>query len=220
MKTEESILFLTLATAGFVLARIPKVGKVVRGITTLFHELGHALVALLTSGEVLKMELLSDTSGTTVTKSKGKMAQILIALSGYTFASAITFAFILAISNGLEYIVHIVMLISFASCLLFFVRNIYGIIWLIFIGGLYSTVLLIEPTYTWMLLYAFCGIMLWESVFSSIELLRICISKSPDKGDASNLAKFTGIPAIFWGLIFVLQSFIFALISINQLFSN
>lgn len=220
MKTEESILFITLATAGFVVARIPKIGKVVRGITTLYHELGHALAALLTSGEVLKMELLSDTSGTTITKSKGKTAQIIIALSGYTFASIITLIYIFAISKGYENIVHIAFLASFVICLLFFVRNIYGILWLIIVGGIYALVLFFEPSFSWMLLYAFCGIMLWEAVFSSFELLKICISKSVDKGDASNLANFTGIHPILWSIFFVLQSMIFAGLSIDLLFKN
>jgi len=51
----------------------------------LIHESGHALFALLSSGEVYEVELFSDRSGTATTKTNGKFSRFLVALMGYPF---------------------------------------------------------------------------------------------------------------------------------------
>jgi hypothetical protein len=84
----------------FIINRIPYVGKYLRVVNTLIHESGHAIAALVSSGEVYKVELFSDTSGTAVTKTKGKLSQFLVAIAGYPFGSAVAFLLFYIISRG------------------------------------------------------------------------------------------------------------------------
>ena len=84
---EEKWLLLIFVVVALILPRIPVVGKFFNIINTALHELGHALMALLTGGEVRKIELFNDTSGTTTTVSKNKFASVLVSLAGYPFAA-------------------------------------------------------------------------------------------------------------------------------------
>ena len=72
---------------------MPIIGKVFRVFYTMIHELGHALMAMITSGEIISISLFADTSGNTITKSKGKFEQFLIAIAGYPIAAVLVFVF-------------------------------------------------------------------------------------------------------------------------------
>ena len=91
--------------------------------------------------------------------------------------------------------------------LIFFVRNIYGIFWLITYGLLIGTVLYFNNALAiTVVLYITAGIILVESLISIIQLLIIAY-KQPDKaGDAKNLKDITQIPALFWVFVFLFLS--------------
>lgn len=197
-----------------VVNRIPVVGKYVRVVNTLVHESGHTLFALLFNGEVLSVELFSDTSGTAVTKSKGKFSQFMVAFSGYPFASLVSYLmFMLVFNQKCLIVLYILASVSLIN-LLMFVKNSYGIYWLI----TFTILLLVTKFYGNETIYFFVasflsGILLFESLYSSIQLLMISY-KSPKKaGDATNLAKITHIPALIWSLVFVAQSVWFIYLS-------
>ena len=217
MIKEESILFLTIAAAGFILCRIPHVGKVLRVFNTLFHEGGHALAAWFTSGEVLKIELFHDTSGTTITKSNARRSQIIVSLAGYVFASFIPWVFILLLSYGYEIVLHITMFALSITLLLLAVRNTYGIIWILVMLGVYFLIIFKIPDYSWILTYLYTGIMLFEGLFSAITICNLSFSKPNNAGDATNLQKYTIFPVWFWGVFFVAQAFIFFILSLYLL---
>jgi hypothetical protein len=89
INSNHQILFYVLLITAILLTRIPVLGKYFRSVNTLVHEAGHAFATLLLSGEVIAVNLFADTSGTTVTKAKGKFSQALIAIAGYP-VSALT----------------------------------------------------------------------------------------------------------------------------------
>ncbi len=195
--------------------RIPVVGKYIRVVNTLIHESGHTLFALLFNGEVLSVELFSDTSGTAVTKSKGKFSQFIVAFSGYPFASLVAYLMFLLVTEDKNLIVLYVLACFALINLLMFVKNAYGIYWLISFTGL----LLIVNFYGTEQIYFFvasflAGIILFESLYSSLQLLGISYKNSKKAGDATNLAKLTHVPALIWSLIFVAQSVWFIYLSI------
>lgn len=187
----------------FLLNRVPYVGKFIRVVNTLLHETGHSIMALLTDGQVLKSELFSDTSGTTITKSKSKSGQVLIALAGYPFASLSGLALAWLFYNGYYYAVMMSLAgIAFIN-LLFFVRNAHGIFWLIS----FITIILVNMRFgnntTNILLAAIVGsVVLTESLWSTFVLAYLSVSKPKNAGDASNLHKLTHIPAFIWALLF------------------
>ena len=209
--TNNDNLTIILLIAGFLLSRIPVVGKYFRGVNTLIHETGHALMALITSGEVLAVELFSDTSGTTITKSKGKFGQFLIAICGYPFSSAAALLlFYLIKIDAQMYIILILTAIAILN-LIFLVRNWYGIFWLlsfiaILIGVWYNG----NKTLIFATTVMFSGIVLTESIYSALQLVIIAFKNSSNSGDAKNLSGITFIPPIIWAILFLLQSIYFA----------
>ena len=203
----------------FIINRIPYIGKYMRVVNTLIHESGHAIAALITSGEVYTVELFSDTSGTAVTKTKGKFSQFLVSIAGYPFGSAVAFVLFYIINNG-EYRIVLYILACFALLnLMFYVRNTFGIFWLVTFTALIFVINFYEGEF---LQYAFTawlsGIMLFEALYSSIELVIIAKKNPKSAGDAYNLKQITGIPAMIWALLFVAQSGYFIYLSIGLFF--
>jgi hypothetical protein len=192
---------------GAVLTRVPVVGKFVRIANTLMHEGGHALVALLTGGGVVKMDLFSDTSGQAVTQSRFWIGKFLIALAGYTFASFFAFCSLFFIRYGNYYLVVYCLLFFAIVSLILWVRNKYGVFWILLFGALCLTVFYFgnyEVKYYFSVLLS--GVLLSESLVSSIVILRVSFSEPDHSGDAANLSNFAFLPAFVWGLLFFAQA--------------
>lgn len=202
-----------------LLLRIPFIGKILRVTNTLVHESGHMLVALFTGGKVIKVELFSDVSGTTQTTNSSTFSGILTAISGYPFASffAMVSAWLIHI-NQPKWIIIALMALALIN-LLFYVRNIYGFIWLVVF--LFSTGWLsskgtpnqIHITATGLML-----ILIADSTLSALELLVLAISQPNKSGDAKVLEKSTHIPAVIYGFIFSIISITATVISIWHFF--
>ena len=204
----------------FIINRIPYVGKYLRVVNTLVHESGHAIAALICSGEVYNVELFSDTSGTAVTKTKGKFSQFLVSIAGYPFGSAMAYLLFYIISRG-EYRIVLYILACFSLLnLMFYVRNTYGIFWLV----TFTAIIFLVNFYCGdFFQYAFTawlsGIMLFEALYSSVELVMIAKKKTKSAGDAYSLERLTKIPTMFWALLFVAQSGYFIYVSIKLFFN-
>jgi len=203
------VVYLILINA-FVVTKIPVIGKYFRVIDTLIHESGHALVALLTSGKVLKIELFQNTSGTTLTQSKSKVSQFFTALAGYPFASAVSYILFYLIKSENYSWVFITFSAFTLLSLILWVRNWYGIFWLITFGGLIVLFYYLKQD-----LYIFCftlfvsAILLFDSAIKCFQLVYLSFTKPKDAGDAANLKKLTHIPAFLWTLLFLSISIFF-----------
>ncbi|MFH0866828.1 MAG: M50 family metallopeptidase [Bacteroidota bacterium] len=205
----------SLPVVVFILNRIPYVGKYLRVVNTLIHESGHAVAALIASGEVYNVELFSDRSGTTVTKrANSKGGRFLVAFSGYPFGSAVAYGLFFLISiDKCNMVLYALACIAVLN-LMFYVRNNYGIFWLItftaliFIVNIYGNEMVQYAFSAWL-----CGIMLFEALYSSIELISICRKKPKNAGDASDLASITKIPSMFWAFVFFAQACMFIYLS-------
>lgn len=216
---EEKVLLLSMAFLGFLFSRIPYAGIFFRTLNTLFHELGHALAAYLTSGKVLRIDLFSDTSGSTITQSGNKREQMFIALSGYFFTSFVFLLFLLLIRWQWEYVLNLLIVASFIVSLLFYVKNTFGVIWLISMLGAYFSLYYWVPQYSWMVVYVFTGVLWWESVYSSFIIFILSVRIGDNAGDAGNLSKLSSIPSPFWGTLFIAQSLFFSYIAYQWILS-
>jgi len=203
--------FIFLIAASFLVLRLAFIGKFFRVINTLIHETGHSIMALITDGEVLKVELFSDTSGTTITKSKSKFGQFMIAFAAYPFASVSAFLFVFLLSKNLFNELLLFLSVIALLNLIFYVRNRHGIIWIlsflciIFInfrfGNIFSSFVFAT---------IITAITLLESFWSVLVLVYLSFIKSKAAGDATNLAHISHVPACIWSLIFLLiSSFLF-----------
>jgi len=200
--------------------RIPYIGKYFRIVNTLIHESGHAIAALITSGEVYTVELFSDTSGSATTKTQGKFARFFVSIAGYPFGSAVAYMLFFLISkDAYMYVFFILASISLLN-LIFYVRNTFGIFWIV----TFTAIILVVYFYggeflQYVVASLLSGIMLFEALYSSIELVKIAAKKPKTAGDAGNLQSLTGVPAILWALLFVAQSGFFIYLTV-RLFYN
>lgn len=186
---------------------IPVIGKYFSVLNTLFHEVGHALFALLFDGKVKSIVLFASTEGVATTTSRFWIARVVTSYAGYTFASFIAFLSFYFIQQDKPTFLLFGFMIAVFLSLVFWVRNWYGIVWclsflaLCILLVIYGTTLL-QHTIT----FFFSSILLTQSVSTAFTIFRLSIKKPKDAGDATNLAKHTFIPAPIWGTIFFLQS--------------
>jgi hypothetical protein len=176
-----------------------------RNLDTMIHEFGHAVVTLALSGKVMYIELFVDHSGVTYSAVTSGWSFIPIALAGYPTASL--FAMFLFYSNakGKQRLgIQLCTLIA-VICLMLFVRNEFGMMWLI--GFIVLNVLMLAFAPKWMfrfyyLLLSF--LTLEESVFGPLSLVAYAFIDPARAGDATNLSQLTGIPSIGWAVLFAL----------------
>ncbi|WLR48498.1 M50 family metallopeptidase [Halobacillus litoralis] len=204
----------------FLLTQLPVVGKYFAILNTMIHESGHSLMALITGGEVRRISLLPNTSGFALTGHTSWIGQVLTSMAGYVFASFFAFVFFFLISRG-QYKWMIYILIAFLAInLLFWVRNVYGLFWILTFGAGFIWLLRTghDQVVQYVLLFL-ASLVLVESVTSAFEVMWISFISPGQAGDAANLAKATKfIPAPFWGLAFFVQALYFALLSIKRVF--
>jgi hypothetical protein len=215
------LLFYAILAGSVVLIRIPLIGKYFRSVNTLLHESGHAFAAILSSGDVIHVELGSDTSGSAYTKSGSKLKALFVSFSGYPFAAAFS-GLLIALSVGHQYkwVFYILLTVALLN-LAFFVRNTYGLAWLFTFSGLILFVFWIGNN---MLSYIFALavslISLSETVFSTLIILYLGFSRPRKAGDLTNLAKISGIPAAIWALLITLLVTILVYYTITHYFPS
>jgi hypothetical protein len=219
LQAEKQYFFYAIIIIALVLTRLPFIGKFVRVVNTMIHESGHAIFALLTSGSIVKLDLFQDTSGAAKTQSKYYLGKVLVSLAGYVFASASAFfLFYLLKKEMYDFVLYI--LGGFAIInLIFWVRNSYGIFWLIsFIAIIGGVIYYKNPTATFATAVLFSAISAIEALVSAGVILYISINASQQAGDAKNLKEYTYIPAVIWGLFFFAQASYFFLLTLNLYF--
>lgn len=204
LNQHKTLIFYIFLGVSLILTRIPLIGKYFRLVNTMIHEAGHAFMTLIVSGEVISVNLFADTSGTTVTKAKNKFLQFLIAFAGYPASSITGFLFIMMLSKG--YNLYILFILTSIALLLMVlsIRNGYGLFW----AGTFSLINLLllyfnVPLWIYIASAFYSLIVLCDSVISTVILFVLSI-KTPNKaGDASNLQKFTKVPAVIWSILFM-----------------
>jgi len=199
-----------------LMLRIKTLGIAFRVYNTLFHELGHAIFSLLTSGSVKKIELFSDAGGAAYVSNNSWWANFLVTIIAYPFAAAVGW-FMLTQTQTMptHYLAYGIAGIYVLSLLLY-VRNQYGVIWL-----LINTAITISAIYfqqqTWAHIYFFVvgSFILMESVWTALVLLYISAEDPTNAGDAKDLRDLTRVPAIVWALLFAAVTLYFVNLTLS-----
>ncbi len=178
-----------------------------RNLDTMVHEFGHAAVTLALSGKVMYIELYADHSGVTLSSVTKPWSLIPIALAGYITASLFAWFLFYAFSRGKQTLgLQIATLIA-ALSLLLFVRNPYGMMWIIGFIVINVLVLAFGPRWLQNFYYVLLSFLcLEESVFGPLSLTVSAAIDPRQAGDATNLGLHTGVPAVIWGGAFALFS--------------
>lgn len=201
LKGNPDLLFYISLIFSVIVIRLPFIGRYFRSVNTLFHESGHALMAILSSGEVLRIELSSDTSGVAVTRSSSGLKAFLVSASGYPFAAAVSVLLLAFSVKGMEVWVLYTLLSVALLNLVLFVRNTYGITWIVTFTAILLVLYWFEnQTAIHLFTVTISLVSLSESVFSTLQVFYLGFASPKKSGDLSNMAKFSGVPAWFWGI--------------------
>ncbi|PGK52499.1 hypothetical protein CN918_32460 [Priestia megaterium] len=209
------VLIMLIAAA---LMYIPYVDSVVKGFNTLFHEGGHAITSLVTNGKVDNIKLFANTEGVTTTASSSWFSSLLTSISGYVFAAATAFLFAYLWHKHMHQSILYSTLIFATLNLVLWVRNLYGLVWLVAICAfLYFVVVKFKKEVNILsnVSLVLVLVLITQSVVSSFDILYLSYFTPNEAGDASNLASSTLLPSLVWGLGFFLQSLIWAFFSLR-----
>lgn len=113
-----------------LLTRFIPFSSLFRNLDTMFHEFGHALMTLLLSGHVLRIELYSDHSGVTYSAIAAGGRAILVSLAGYPLASLFALLLFYLYSRDKRQWGLILASLVALVMLVLYVRGSFGMIWL------------------------------------------------------------------------------------------
>jgi len=221
ISSHPQLIFYILLAIAILLSRIPVLGKYFRSINTLVHEAGHAFVTLLLSGEIIAVNLFADTSGSTVTKAKSKIAQSLIALAGYPFSALSGWLFLFLLSKG--YYLYILFILTSIALIIMILslKNMYGLFWA---GTFVVLNLLLIYFNNQTVIYIFASfyalVIFTDAIISSFILLVLAIKQPKKAVDATNLQKTTKIPAAVWAIILLTFTLFISWLSILNYFPS
>ncbi|MBP2239710.1 hypothetical protein J2Z40_000263 [Cytobacillus eiseniae] len=204
------ILFIIIA---IILTNIPILGSYFRVINTVIHESGHAFIALF-GGKVHEISLFMNTEGVTYTSHSSWFGGFFTGGAGYVFSSFMAFLSFWLISKKKYKLLITIYLFFIGFNLLFWVRNFYGVFWLITFGAGFLFILFKGSSkIVQNLLLLIASVLLVESIASSYIILYLSFIQPHAAGDATGLYRATHfIPAQVWGILFFVQAIFFTLI--------
>ena len=202
-------MWLVPATAALALATMVyrPAWRVARHVITIAHEAGHAGVALLTGRRLRGIRLHSDTSGLTVSVGRptgpGMIATV---LAGYPAPSLVGlgYAALLAIDRVT---LLLWLTVGLLGLLLIAIRNLYGGFAVVTTGGaVFAVSWFGTPLLQSGFAYFITWFLLLGAVWPVFEMQRARRRRSYGRpavdSDADQLARLTGIGALFWVLLF------------------
>ncbi|WP_283137013.1 M50 family metallopeptidase [Rhizohabitans arisaemae] len=176
-----------------------------RGVVTIAHEGGHALVALLTGRRLEGIRLHSDTSGVTLTRGRPRgLGMILTAAAGYVAPSLLGFGGAWLISSSRITVLLWIMIVLLAGMLVM-IRNFFGVVSILATGGALFAVSWFAPMDAQ---GAAAYLAVWFLLFGGVRPITELWSKRSRRqapnSDAEQLARLTGVPALLWVALFLL----------------
>ena len=168
------------------------------------HEGGHVIMALLLQEKPRSVSLFQDTSGVAMVESTAKWKSLLVALAGYPLPPLTAWLFFELLQRN-----HAVVCIWSVSILtglflLFYIRNLFGILW-----SLSFMTLHIFPLYRkemfWIDILAQIDtfVLFVESLLSCLILVYIALHAPKQAGDAYNISRITRIPSLLIAFLFL-----------------
>ncbi len=191
------LLFIAYCFVAFIISYVPMINIPFNWLETVFHELSHALITVLTGGQVISFKL--ELNGAGLVQSRGGVST-LIAFSGYFGAAC--WGFILYQAGYSYRIVKSLIMFLVAGLILvtiFWIRDFLTLfIMLIIIGGLW--LMLRNHQTKWLRnIGQFTGVfVLFNAIKSPLYLL-----DGQQRGDGSLLARLTFIPEFVWIVIWL-----------------
>lgn len=192
-----------------ILLNTPVIGKYIAILHTLIHEIGHAIMAIITGGKVASIKLFANTSGEAWSENT-RFGRILTTIVGYPFASVVSVILLKLLSEENYTLIMIIITTFVVVSFILWIRNVYGLIWVIsFIYILYQVITANNPTIIIHLVTLLVCIIFIEAIQKAFTIFILSIRDPRNAGDASSLRRSTIIiPTQVWGLFFLIQALI------------
>lgn len=204
-----------------ILLKTPVVGKYLGVLNTLIHEVGHAVISIVTGGKVEKISLFVNTEGAAWSSNRFWIGRILTSLAGYPASSltALLFIYLLKEEKYL-YILFVILFISTFS-IIFWIRNLYGFLWTFsFVSLLVWIITSSYVEYLGVIFFLITAIVLVDSILASFDILKLSFKQPMNAGDATGACRsLIFVPPQVWGVMFFLQSVIVGLIGVKMYIS-
>ncbi|GAA1741148.1 M50 family metallopeptidase [Nonomuraea bangladeshensis] len=190
-----------LVALAIVAFRMP--WQVSRGLITIAHEGGHALMALVTRRKLEGIRLHSDTSGVTLTRGRPTgPGMVLTAMAGYLAPPLLGLAAAWLTQQGrITLLIWTVLL--FLVCMLLLIRNLYGALILLATGGAVFALSMYAPAAVQQgVAFVAVWFLLLGGIRPIIELQQKRRRRQARDSDADQLARLTILPGGFFVFFF------------------
>lgn len=187
-----------------VLMYTKPLGLWIRSIDTFFHEVSHALAALLLGNKVKEIRLEQTSSGSCRSMSNNPLKTVFVALAGYTTCSLSPLLIKYLIEQHHMQIGFLLLTILAFSVLLLYMRNTYSIVWTTAFAALNLSFYLmplpdIANIYIY---YTYLCIIAIDNTTACLHILQLSIFTPSQSGDCALLGKTTHIPPLLWAVLF------------------
>ncbi|MEV4805166.1 M50 family metallopeptidase [Nonomuraea sp. NPDC049421] len=209
------------ALAALVIVGFRMPWQVSRGLITIAHEGGHAVMALLTRRKLEGIRLHSDTSGVTLTRGRPTgPGMVLTAMAGYVAPPLLGLGAAWLTEQG-----HITLLIwgvlLLLVCMLLLIRNLYGALILLVTGGAVFALIMYAPAEVQQVVALVAAwFLLFGGIRPIIELQHKRRRRQARDSDADQLSRLTILPGgfyVFFFLLVALVSMVFGAYLMNPL---
>ena len=189
-----------LLLLAYIVSFVPILHWPFKWMETFFHEISHGLAAILTGGKILSIQINWNGSGSCVTQGGIRFFVVFFGYAGASLWGAFIFLLASKIRRDYAFVSGLIVVVFILICCVLWTANITTFFILCF------------------LLLPFCLVYfakkIWlEKIFMQFSGLYVLLNslKSPtylfdgsDLGDGATLEKLTGLPEIFWIIIWCL----------------
>ena len=189
----------------------------IRLFVTLTHELSHAAAALVTGGQVLSVSVAPDGSGLTTTRG-GNL--LLVASAGY-LGSVLVGALLLNLAKrpGAQRITLQVTAVSILLTAFLFIRDPFSGAVTLGLAAVLWLLARLKPS--WPMTFVLCLLAALQCLYAVLDLNGLfALSLRGRPTDAALMERATGIPALFWSLLWMAVGGVFLLWVGRRLFSR
>ena len=201
-----------LLIAAIIIRQIPIVSIPLNWLESYFHEISHGIAALVTGGEIMRIQLFANGAGLCTTRGGLSFVISFFGYAGATFWGWLLFKLANSHQRTAQVVSGLMIVLLLAS--LIFVRDLLTIIIISSLAVMFVFTIKMRRLYTLQLLLKFFGLsILLNSLFSPTYLF-----DGRDLGDGAALASMTMVPELVWVLLWCVLAVaaLYSLIKMNK----
>ena len=202
-----------LLLAAIIIRQIPIVSIPLNWLESYFHEISHGIAALITGGDIIRIQLFANGAGLCTTRGGLSFLVSFFGYAGATFWGWLLFN----LANSHQRTAQIVsglMIVLLLASLVFWARDLLTIIIISSLAVMFVFLIKMRRLYALQLLLKFFGLsILLNSLFSPTYLF-----DGRDLGDGAALASMTMVPELVWVLLWCVLAIVvlYSLIKSNK----